>query len=717
MEQLTHWLPSSPLLTFTILLLVSLMLPPLFERFRLPGLVGLLFAGMLLGPDGLKLLDPNADVMKLLSDIGKIYLMFVAGMEIDLAEFRKTRHRSLSFGIATFLIPLIGGTLVGQAFGMGLNTSVLIGSLLASHTLLAYPIVNRLEVVHTEAVAITVGATIITDIAALLVLAICISIHVGEFSTAGLIAQLLSLAAYVGFVLVGFDWAGRAFFRRSGDQEGNQFLFVLLAVFLASVGAQLINIEQIVGAFLAGLAVNDVVGRGPVEEKIKFVGSTLFIPFFFVGMGLLLSVSGFISTLTTDLLLTLAIVATLIGTKFLAALVIKLRYGYHWNETLTMWSLSLPQVAATLAAALAALNVGLIAPSVFKAVIVLMLVTSILGPVLTNRFARTLAVPKTPLAKDFLAKDHSSRIGGDVVVPVYNPVLEPAGLEGEASDLVNSGAYACPLFRVVVPVYNPVTERYLIEMGALLTRHEGGELIPLAITRSHMHMDEPELDAALQRSHKLLQRAIAVCHEFQVKATPLVRIDDDVAHGISRAAREREASLIIMGWSPRVGLRARLFGTVIDSVFWSAHCPVAVVRLLEEPINIHQILVPIKALTPAELRTLRFAHLFANTNQASITLLHVCDRQTPRQEIARFEAELGAANAAIPSQVRVELYTLASDDVAQTILKTSLDHDIVMLRSVRRRTAAGLTVSDVTTQVIQSIKCSIVLLGEPQTGR
>lgn len=703
MEQLTHWLPSSPLLTFTILLLVSLTLPPLFERFRLPGLVGLLFAGMLLGPDGLKLLDPSSDVMKLFSDIGKIYLMFVAGMEIDLAEFRKTRNRSLSFGIATFLIPLIGGTLVGQAFGMGLNTSVLIGSLLASHTLLAYPIVNRLEVVHTEAVAITVGATIITDIAALLVLAICISIHAGEFSTASLIAQLLSLAAYVGFVLVGFDWAGRAFFRRSGDQEGNQFLFVLLAVFLASVGAQLINIEQIVGAFLAGLAVNDVVGRGPVEEKIKFVGSTLFIPFFFVGMGLLLSVSGFISTLTTDLLLTLAIVATLIGTKFLAALVIKLRYGYHWNETLTMWSLSLPQVAATLAAALAALKVGLIAPSVFKAVIVLMLVTSILGPVLTSRFARTLSVSKAPLPEGI-----PPRIGGD---------LEVARFEGEESDSLNSDAYACPLFRVVVPVYNPFTERYLIETGALLARHERGELIPLAIAKSHMHMDEPELDAALQRSHKLLQRAMTVCHEFQVNATTLVRIDDDVAHGISRAAREQEASLIIMGWSPRLGLRARLFGNVIDSVFWSAHCPVAVMRLLEEPINIHRILVPIKALTPAELRTLRFAHLFANTNQASITLLHVCDRKTSLQEVALFEAELGAANAAIPSQAMVDLYTLASDDVAQTILKVSLDHDMVMLRSVRRRTAAGLAVSDVTTQVLESIKCSIVLLGEPYAGR
>ena len=133
-----------------------------------------------------------------------------------------------------------------------------------------------------------------------------------------------------------------------------------MVVFLASVAAQMINVDKIVGAFLAGLAVNDVVGRSPVEEKIVFIGSTLFIPCFFVDMGLLLDIPGFITTLTTEFPLTIAIVGGLFISKFMAAAIAKFLYRYSWDEAMTMWSLSLPQVAATLAAALAGLNAGLI---------------------------------------------------------------------------------------------------------------------------------------------------------------------------------------------------------------------------------------------------------------------------------------------------------------------------------------------------------------------
>ncbi|MGB5898344.1 MAG: cation:proton antiporter, partial [Geitlerinemataceae cyanobacterium] len=285
-EALLKLMADSPIVGFTILLLVILIVPPIFEKFRLPGLIGLLVAGVALGPDGLGLLTAESDQMKLLSDIGKIFLMFVAGLEIDLEDFRKKKDRSLTFGLATFSIPMLFGTAIALSFGLGLNASILVGSLLASHTLLAFPIVTSLGIATNEAITATVGATIFTDISALLVLAICISIHSGEFSILSLTIQLGSLAIYSAIVLFGFDWAGKQYFRRTGNEESNQFLFVLLAVFLASVGAQIINIDKIVGAFLAGLAVNDVVGRSPVKEKVEFIGSTLFIPFFFVDMGL-----------------------------------------------------------------------------------------------------------------------------------------------------------------------------------------------------------------------------------------------------------------------------------------------------------------------------------------------------------------------------------------------------------------------------------------------
>ena len=684
MESILSLLPDSPIVAYTILLLVILTVPPIFERLRLPGLVGLLVAGIMLGPNGLQLLDPETDMMKLLSDAGKIYLMFVAGLEIDLEEFRKTKERSLGFGFATFLLPLIAGALVGRTFGFGWNASILMGSLLASHTLLGYPIVNRLGVVGNQAVTVTIGATIFTDIAALLVLAICVSIHTGEFSAVTLFIQLVSLGVYSAAVLFGLDWAGKEYFRRSSDREDNQFLFILLAVFLAAVGAQIINVDKIVGAFLAGLAINDVVGHSPVEEKVEFVGSTLFIPFFFVDMGLLLNIPAFIKTITTELGMTLAIVLGLIASKFMASLTAKLLYRYNWNEALTMWSLSLPQVAATLAAALVGVNVGLISDSVFNAVIVLMLVTAVLGPVLTAKFAANL-----PVSKIAVDREQEREIEWKV--------------EGKGEDP----------FTVVVPIYNPFTKKYLIEIAALLARHESGTIVPLSVAKASGHMDEPRVGIALKRSENLLDKALAISKEFEVRADPEIRIDDNVAQRITCTAKEKNASLIVMGWSGASGFRARLFGNLIDSVLWSAHCPVAVMRLLDEPVNIHRILVPVKNLMPQALRTVYFSLLFANVNGAQITLLHICDRGTPKEQYSAFESELSSYLSSTKLQVNWEIKTIRHDDIAEVIIQKSDGYDMVMLSSISRRTAGGLAVSDVTTQAIAKLNCSIVLVGEP----
>ena len=701
MEQILEFLPDSPIVAFTILLLAVLTIPPIFEKLRLPGLVGLLVAGVILGPDGLGFLDAESEIMKLFSDVGKIYLMFVAGLEIDLEEFRKKQNRSLVFGLATFLLPLIFGTLAGQMFGFGLNASILIGSLMASHTLLGYPIAARLGIAGSEAVTVTIGATIFTDIAALLVLAICVLIHTGEFSLTTLVIQLGAIAIYSVAVLFGLDWVGKEYFRRTGDEESNQFLFILLVVFLASVGALAIDIDKIVGAFLAGLAVNDVVGRGPVEEKIVFVGSTLFIPFFFVGMGLLIDIPAFVASMTSGLGLTMVIVGGLIASKFLAALIAKLSFRYSRDETLIMWSLSLPQVAATLAAALAGFRVGLISESVFNAVIVLMLVTSVVGPLVTARVGSRLpkqkSIPDTPEETSL-----------EMETLFHSPIWWE-----QQEQLAENQHHQ---FTVVVPVYNPMTVRYLIEMASLLARHESGAIVPLSVAKAHVHMDDPGLRWAIVQSNRLLEGAVKVSKEFGVEADPKVRISNDIAQGISRTAREKNASLILMGCSETSGLRVRLFGTLVDSVFWSSHCPVAVMRLVDEPRNMHRILVPVKSLTPQAIRTVRFAQLFANTNQASVTLLHVCPRRTPQKQAFSFKSKLAEVLYQSTPQVKSDIKVIRHDDAPRVILRLAESFfDLVILRSMRRRTAGGLAVSDVTTEVIKELKCSMVLFGEPHS--
>ncbi|MDY6938704.1 MAG: cation:proton antiporter [Cyanobacteriota bacterium] len=678
-------LPLNPIVAFTVLLLVIWLVPPWFERLRLPGLVGLLLAGVILGPSGAQLLDPNSETIDLLSDIGKLYLMFVAGLEIDLVQFRQKKLRSLGFGAATFLIPLMVGTAIGRFFGFAWNPAILIGSLFASHTLLGYPIVRRLGLTSNEAVIVSIGATIFTDIAALLVLAICVAVNAGDFSWFGLSWQLGSLAIYAALVLFGLDWFGKIYFQKTGDEEGNQFLFVFLSIFLVSVGAQVIHIEKIVGAFLAGLAINDVVGRSPVKEKVEFVGSVLFVPFFFVGMGLLLDLPLFLETLTRSFSLTAAIVLGLIGSKFLAAWIAKRSYGYSWNEAMVMWSLSMPQVAATLAAAWVGVETGLLTETVFNAVIVLMLVTSILGPMLTAQFA-----PKLPQIQPMLIKERVSLW--------WENRHESAIEENE--------------FSVVVPVSNPHTERLLLEMAALLAQYEDGSIVPTAIVPFSGSMDEPELQVALHNGKQLLKQAAQWGQELTVKIEPLLRIDSDVATGILRTARERDASAIVMGWSEEIGLRSRLFGNLIDSVLQASHCPVLVVRFIETPLQVRRILVPVKVLTPQAIRTVRFAQLLAQIHGATVTLLHVCPGQTPpeRVDILReaFTLILQEGNA----DFKIEI--VSSDNRVDRILEASRTNDLMVWRSQRRYTVAGLTASDVTTQVMENLACSMLLFGEPQ---
>ncbi|MUH00431.1 sodium:proton antiporter [Scytonema sp. UIC 10036] len=676
-----------PIVSFAILLTVILIVPLIFERFKIPGLLGLLAAGVVLGPQGLGLFQNESETLKLLSGIGLIYLMFVAGLEIDMEQFQRTKHRSAGFGTFTFLIPLIAGTIVGRMFGFGWNASVLIGSLFASHTLLAYPIISRLGVINNEAVTVTIGATIFTDIGSLLVLAVCVGIHQGEFSAFSITKLLLGLVIYSAIILFGFKWLGHQFFKRTGDEEGNQFLFVLLVVFISALGAEVIGVEKIIGAFLAGLAVNEVIGSGPVKEKVVFVGNVLFIPIFFVDLGLLIDIPGFIKSISS-IWLTVAILVGLIGSKFAAALLAKLVYRYNWREMITMWSLSLPQVAATLAATLVAYRAKLVTEDVLNGVIVLMMVTATLGPLITARSAPGL-VTMGNSPDDETDETNGSMLGWR---------NEPA--EG---------------FTVVVPVRNPETERALIEMAGLIVRREKGKILALAVTPAHMHMDSPELQTNLQQNKILLSNAVALGQELGVEVEPITRIDYNIPQSISHVSREQNADLVVMGWGRTTGLRARLFSGVIDRVLWASHCPVAVTRLLDSPSNIQRILIPIENLTQESVRIVQFVKILANANQAEVTLLHVCDRRTSAARISWMKSQLELLVSRYFPQSPTNIQVIPADNVVSTIVRASQSTDLVVLRSRRRRLSIGqVAVSDVTTEVVQQIRCSVVLLGEPQ---
>lgn len=679
----------SPIATFVLLLAIALIIPPIFERFKLPGLVGLLVAGVVFGGSGLRWFDPDADTMKLLSEIGKIYLMFAAGLEIDLVLFKKTRNRSLSFGVLTFSIPFIAGTAVGMLFGFGWLASVLIGSLLASHTLLAYPIVQRLGVVGNEAVTVTVGATIFTDVSALVVLAICLGINQGDFSVAKLITLLVSLAIYAIAVLIGLNQLAKYFFRATGKDEGSQFLFVMLSVFLAAVVAQLIGVENIIGAFLAGLAINNVIGDGPVKEKTEFVGSVLFIPMFFVYMGLLLDLNAMLSLLQS-IALPLTIVSALLASKLCASLGTKWLFGYSWPQTWVMWSLSIPQVAATLAAALVGYEAGIINVQVFNSVIVLMLVTSILGPLVTARMARRLALNESSV---------------DVAPLRWLPIPDVGGSE----------------FTVVVPVYNPRTEFWLLELAATIAHYEQGRLVPLAIAPAQPKMDSPELGLAIARSREQLQATNAISERFDIRVEPTLRVENSVPQAICHLSREQNANLIVlgMGRQPKFGA----FTHVYDEVLWSSHCPVVVARLLASPTTFKNILLPIENPSPLTIRVLRFAQVLASANQGKVTVLHVCSPLSSERYRTHLEGQLQALIHQLPAvdcSIEVKLVvqdSVMTDGVVKMISQLSGHYDAVVLRAQRRREGNGFSLGTQTQPLIERLEGSVVLVGEPfRTG-
>lgn len=382
---------------FGIVAFLLLCTPYLTRRLRLPSVVGYIVAGMIVGPHGLGIIPKNAQIADFFAELGKLLLMFFVGLEVDLRQFKAERKRSFLFGLATFGLPLVAGIAGGLAFGYGPISAVLIGSLLASHTLIAYPIVLEAGLAKLPAVTITVGATILTDMLSLLVLALCLTMHLVGFDPIALAFQLSELALFIGVMMFVVGPVGRWAFDRLGGTDEASFTLMLAIVALGATFAEALNLEGILGAFLAGLAVNAAVRDTAAKEKLEFLGNAFFIPAFFIVTGFLIDLRVFAQTLWSETGLVAAIVLGLIGAKWLAAELFGRAAHLPAPERGLMATLTLPQVAATLAAALVGYQTinkageRLLDDRALNTVLVLVIVTSVLGPVLTERYVRRMA--------------------------------------------------------------------------------------------------------------------------------------------------------------------------------------------------------------------------------------------------------------------------------------------------------------------------------------
>jgi Kef-type K+ transport system membrane component KefB len=400
----------SMLTRLAIGLAMVLWLPRLAERCRLPGVLGYIFAGVLLGPAMTGVLRSESESIQLWAELGKLLFMFFVGFEIDLDQFNKARSKAAVFGALTFTLPFFAAIALGRGLGYGWTSSVLIGSIIASHTLLAHPILAKLGLLERESVLVTIGGTIFTDIASMVVLALAVSVHQSGFSWSFLLRELLELAVYVPVVLFGLSKLARKLIVHFGETAEARVCIVLLIVAVAAEMAQLIQLEGIVGAFLVGIAVKRAVRGKFAIEQLEVLAKALFIPTFFLSTGFLIDFPLLGRTLVSRPGMVFGLIAALAIGKYAAAKLASRRFGYTTNECLLMFSITIPQMAATLASAVVgyqtknASGVRLLDAQFVNAVLALVVVTCVAGPILTERWGRA-CVDETGGAPDAVAGD------------------------------------------------------------------------------------------------------------------------------------------------------------------------------------------------------------------------------------------------------------------------------------------------------------------------
>lgn len=503
---------------FFALLFIVLVAPILSKQIKLPGIVGVIIAGVIVGPNGLNIIGMTSAI-ELLGEIGLLYIMLLAGLEINLLDFKRNKNKSLVFGLLTFAIPQVAGTFVFRLLGFSWPASILIASMFASHTLVGYPIINKLGITRNRAVVTTVGGTILTDTLALLVLAVIARSVGGVLDFNFWVSLFVLIAVYVAAVVFLLPLLGRWFFRYVDDGIV-QFHFVLAMAFLGAFLAGVIGIEPIVGAFLTGLVLNRMVpAPSQLMNRVRFVGNSLFIPFFLLYIGMIVDVELLLKSPASWLIMVVMLIAVL-ATKMAASKITQKIFRFSGPEGWVIFGLSTAQAAATLAATLVGYDLGIIGEEVLNGVVLMILGTCIIGPWVTEHFGRKVAVEQT-------AEKH------------------------EKNTLAN----------VLVPLSNPSSVDNLLSVASLFKDHTTAKISALSVITT------PEnVPAGLHNRETLLDKAREYAVSTGIELNALKRIDVNVAQGIARAALEEQADVMVIGWNGEVTAQDRIFGTVLDQL-------------------------------------------------------------------------------------------------------------------------------------------------------
>lgn len=530
-----------PILVFAVAVTCFLVAPLVMERYRLPGIVGIIVVGALIGPNALGLLA-RGETIVLLGNVGIVYLMFLAGLEIDLQEFRDNRTSSIGFGFLSFFIPQAVGTVVGiYLLDFSVLTALLFASVFASHTLLAYPVVAKLGIGGNRAVTTAIGGTILTDVIALLILAVVAGAAIGEITLGFWVQLAVGVALFFGGTLFIVPRVGRWFFRNVNEESYFEYLFVIVVAYIAAYAADIAGLEAIIGAFLAGIALNPLITKsGTLMNRIEFVGNALFIPFFLLSVGMLVDL-GVVLDGPETVIITAAMLAMVLTTKLGAAAVAGVLYEWSPDETATVFGLSVGQAAAALAVTLVGFEVGLFDDTVVNSVVLMILVISVVAPSVASRYGQRIAAAEAQ---------------------THDPSDAPQ--------------------RILLP-FSRNSEHWesLLDM-AMLIRSPGSEESIYTVTVIEPNTEGT--DEAIADIETKLEESTAHAASAEVPVNSRTRIDHNVAGGIATTAAENRISTIVIGWDGARTRSQNTFGTVIDHVLRRTDQLVFVTRV-REPLN------------------------------------------------------------------------------------------------------------------------------------
>ena len=517
----------NPVLLFSLLLFIILLSPILLRKARIPNIIGLIISGVIIGPKGLGIIGENAMAqegsIKLFSTIGLLYIMFIAGLELDLNRFRKQINKSLIFGGLTFIIPLgLGYPICSEILHLSPLASLLTASMFATHTLVSYPIISKYGLAKHSSVAITVGGTILTDTAVLIILAIITNAEKGNLDFGFWLTLITSLSIFSAIMFLLIPRIAKWFFSKLDSEKTSQYIFVLSVLFFSAFLAEVAGVEGIIGAFVAGLVLNRLIPTNSIlMNRIDFIGNSLFIPFFLIFVGMVVDYRAFFNG-TWPLIIAGVLTAFAIFSKWLAALVTQWIFKMSNNERQIIFGLSTSHAAATLAIIMVGYNNGngILDINIVNGTVILILFTCMTSSFVTEAAGKKLLIQ----------------------------ISEESDLDENETRLRNQ--------HIIVSINELSGNEQLLDFALLISDQK--VINPISVVS--VYPNDAAAERMIRKSRKSLEDIVKHFSGHESKLNTIATIDHNVSSGLSRVAKELVADIVVLNDSRNKNLLSRIIG-------------------------------------------------------------------------------------------------------------------------------------------------------------